>query len=52
MEKLGVDESVNQEELEKVAAQGCPECGEPVRREGNILICPKHGTAPFEKKKE
>lgn len=52
MEKLGVDEGVEQEKLEKAAADGCPECGAPVTRHGNILVCPKHGTAPFEKQKE
>jgi len=52
MDKLGVDESVNQSSMEKAAAEGCPECGAAVTRHGNILVCPKHGTAPFEKKKE
>ncbi len=52
MEKLGVDESVDQEKLEKVAADGCPQCGAPVQRHGSILVCPRCGTEPFEKKKE
>lgn len=51
MEKLGVDEGVDPN-LEKHAAQGCPECGSPVERHGRILVCPKCGTAPFEKKTE
>lgn len=51
MSKLGVDESVDQTLLEKAASQGCPECGAKVERHGNILVCPRHGTAPFERKK-
>ncbi len=52
MEKYAVDESVNQETMEKAAAQGCPECGAKCERHGNTLICPRHGSAPFEKKQE
>lgn len=48
MEKYGVDEGTDQENLEKKAADGCPECGAMPKRQGNILICPKHGTEPFE----
>jgi nucleoid DNA-binding protein len=50
MEKLGVDES--QADNEKVASEGCPECGAKVERHGNVLACPTHGTEPFEKKKK
>lgn len=49
MSKYGVDEGVDQESLEKSAAEGCPRCGSPVERHGNILRCPKCGTEPFEK---
>lgn len=52
MEKYAVDETTEQVDLEKRAAQGCPECGSKLERHGNVLICPKHGSAPFEKKKE
>ena len=52
LEKFGVDESVNQEELEKKAAEGCPECGAKVERHGNVILCPNCGSAPFEKKEE
>jgi predicted RNA-binding Zn-ribbon protein involved in translation (DUF1610 family) len=51
MEKLAVDEGVNQELLEKTAARGCPECGAKCERHGNTLICPNHGSEPFEKSK-
>ena len=52
MDKLGVDESIDQEVLEKAAAEGCPECGSELIKEGRLLICPKHGTEPFERKKD
>jgi predicted RNA-binding Zn-ribbon protein involved in translation (DUF1610 family) len=52
MDKLGVDESVNQDVMEKAAAQGCPECGSKCERHGHLLICPKCGTKPFEKQRE
>lgn len=48
MEKFGVDEA--HADNEKVAADGCPECGAKVERHGNVLACPTHGTEPFEKK--
>lgn len=51
MSKLGVDEgSGDQERLEKLASKGCPECGAKLLKEGGILICPTHGTAPFERR--
>lgn len=49
MDKYGVDESVDQNELEKVANNGCPICGKPVTKHGKVLACPTHGTEPFEK---
>lgn len=53
MSKFGVDETTNhnQEDLEKKASAGCPEdgCGKTPERHGNVLICPTHGSAPFEK---
>lgn len=48
MEKYGVDESVNQEQLEKRAAKGCPECASKLEKHGSVLICPVHGSSPFE----
>jgi uncharacterized Zn finger protein (UPF0148 family) len=47
MTKLGVDESGKGD---KTASEGCPECGAKVEKHGNISVCPKHGTAPFEGK--
>lgn len=52
MEKYGVDESVNQEKLEKQAAKGCPECASKLEKHGSVLICPVHGSAPFEMPQE
>ncbi len=50
IEKYGVDESVNEEDLEKKAAAGCPVCGRKPERRGKLLFCPEHGSEPFEKK--
>jgi nucleoid DNA-binding protein len=50
MEKYGVDENVG-EDLEKKAAAGCPVCGKKPVRQGNVLLCPDHGSEPFETKK-
>lgn len=52
MDKLGVDEGVDQEELEKKAASGCPTCGKTPIRQGNVLLCPEHGSEPFEQEKK
>lgn len=48
MEKYGVDESTDQEKLEKQAAEGCPVCGRKPEKHGKVLMCPVHGTEPFE----
>lgn len=52
MEKYGVNESVNQERLEKQAAKGCPECGSNLNKHGSVLLCPVHGSSPFEMPQE
>jgi transcription initiation factor IIE alpha subunit len=49
MDKYAVDESVDQESLEKKAAGGCPACGSKLEKHGHVLMCPKHGSEPFEK---
>ena len=51
MEKYGVDERLKQEEMEKAAAEGCPVCGKALVQHGSVLLCPTHGTEPFEKEK-
>jgi hypothetical protein len=47
MDKYGVDESIDPE-LEKKASQGCPQCGRKLERHGTVLMCPLHGSEPFE----
>lgn len=47
MQKYGVDESAD-ENLEKKAADGCPVCGKPPVKHGHVLMCPTHGSEPFE----
>ena len=48
MDKYSVDEQ-NSERLEKQAALGCPQCGGDLTRHGNVLMCERCGTEPFEK---
>lgn len=52
MMKFGVDEGTDQENLEKKAAEGCPLCGKKPIRHGNVLMCPDHGSEPWEQKKQ
>lgn len=51
MDKYGVDEKVDQKQLEKSAAEGCPKCGGEVERHGNVVVCKNCGTEPFESNK-
>lgn len=48
MDKFGVDEGPDQEDLEKKAAEGCPRCGRKPSVHGSVLICSEHGSEPFE----
>jgi DNA-directed RNA polymerase subunit RPC12/RpoP len=50
MEKYGVDEHQNDEQLEKLAGAACPECGSKIEIHGSTAYCPRCGTAPFEKR--
>jgi len=52
MEKYGVDETRNQEKLEKIAAGGCPRCGGKIERHGQVLLCSSCGSQPFEEEEE
>lgn len=53
MDKYGVSEEVDQENLEKKASQGCPKCGRSdVKKHGTVLICPSCGSEPFETKSD
>ena len=50
MDKFAVDQTagLSRDELEKRASKGCPLCGKTPRQEGSTLLCPTHGTEPFE----
>lgn len=52
MDKYAVQEAQDEKALEKAASHGCPECGSKIERHGNVYLCPKHGSSPFEKKKD
>lgn len=41
MEKYGVETPKR--------ADTCPRCGAPLERHGAVLLCPTHGSEPFEK---
>ena len=49
MDKFGVDQGKNSEELEKAATKGCPRCGNKVEKHGDVFVCPRCGTEPFER---
>lgn len=51
MDKYAVDETkgLSSEEQEKRAAQGCPLCGKALVKHGSVVLCPIHGSEPFEK---
>lgn len=47
MDKFGVDET----KAAKTASDGsrkCPECGAELKKHGTVLLCPTHGSKPFE----
>ena len=50
MDKYGIDQSGQDDD--KVAAEGCPQCGAEIVKHGEVKICPNCGTAPWEGKKE
>lgn len=52
MEKYAVEEGQDQDAIEKAASQGCPVCGRAVERHGDVVLCPVHGSEPFEKKRQ
>lgn len=49
MEKYGVDETprVNTK-LGETDLDRCPHCGAVLREHGSIVLCPIHGSEPFE----
>lgn len=51
MTKYAVDESVDQDVLEKRASSGCPKCGGKVTMHGKTAVCVNCGTEAFEEKK-
>lgn len=50
MDKYGVDQNkkpVNEKQAHTPTL--CPLCNKPLRKEGNVYLCPEHGSKPFEK---
>lgn len=52
MNKFGVDQTsgLDSRAMEKRAAEGCPTCGKALIKHGSVLLCPTHGSEPFEGK--
>jgi len=53
MDKFAVQEGdvgEDDELLEKRANAGCPKCGKKPIRHGKVLMCPDHGSEPWEAK--
>ena len=49
MEKYGVDETAASElKLGQIALDRCPLCGAVLATHGSIVLCPTHGSKPFE----
>jgi predicted RNA-binding Zn-ribbon protein involved in translation (DUF1610 family) len=50
MEKLGVDEPVEEKVAEAKETGKCPQCNAVLRNqdETGVLVCPQCGTRPFE----
>jgi len=49
MSKFGVDETPTFNEKLGSKTARCPVCGSKCDRHGDILVCPVHGTEPFER---
>jgi hypothetical protein len=47
MKKYGVDESPTHKEASDDSSL-CPKCSKPVKTHGKVLLCPDHGSKPFE----
>lgn len=51
MEKYGYQQEKKDSTIKTAAEKGrCPECGEKV--EGKPPVCPKHGSKPFEERRD
>ena len=50
MEKFGVDQEKPKTATTTNPADPilCPVCGTEVVKQGNVLLCPEHGSEPFE----
>ena len=52
MDKYGVDQDTGLNEENKKTSSDktgvCPWCGTPVLKHGSVVLCPKHGSEPFE----
>jgi hypothetical protein len=52
MEKFGVDEDLSKEKKASGEVTHCPECGSELAPHGKLVLCPVHGSKPFESPNE
>lgn len=48
MEKYGVDESLDGVKIAETTLDVCPVCGARLKKHGQVVLCPIHGSKPFE----
>ena len=48
MDKYGVDEGALKEKMASGELTHCPKCGKELARHGKLVLCPMHGSLPFE----
>jgi uncharacterized Zn finger protein (UPF0148 family) len=48
MEKYGVDESLGDKKTAEMSLDVCPVCGARLHKHGQVVLCPIHGSKPFE----
>jgi len=49
MEKFGVDENAKPVVKQASTDVTCPWCGSQCKSHGNVVLCPTHGSKPFER---
>lgn len=51
MKKYGVDtDASSQKKASDNTTYLCPKCGKKAKKEGLVVLCPEHGSEPFEEK--
>lgn len=48
MKKYGVHESLGGQKTAEIELDVCPQCGARLQKHGPVVLCPIHGSKPFE----